>query len=188
MTHAEIAFAVIVGIISALGVIASALIARRSNDAAAQLAAQGAPMEMTDSAGNKLELIRNPQRDLQEIRGSDGASIKLAYDDHDRVVRADNGHGAWTNYTYGSSGFLTDVAHSDGTARYYFYEGGELTFVRDEQKRLLIHNFYDNRSHWVDPTTIWKRRLDSVSLRSVTQWEVHRTNRNHFARWLGHTR
>lgn len=111
--------------------------------------AQGAPMEMADSAGNKIELIRDPKRNLQEIRGPNGASIKLAYDDHDRIVRADDGHGTWTNYTYSSSGFLADIAHSDGTDRYYFYEGGQLTFVRDEQKRLLIHNFYDNQSHWL---------------------------------------
>jgi YD repeat-containing protein len=111
--------------------------------------AQGAPMEMTDSAGNKIELIRNPKRNLQEIRGPNGASIKLAYDDHDRIVRVDDGHGSWTNYTYSSSGFLTDVVHSDGTARYYFYEDRLLTFIRDEQKRLLIHNFYDNHSHWL---------------------------------------
>jgi YD repeat-containing protein len=64
-------------------------------------------------------------------------------------VRAENSHGVWTNYKYDSSGFLTDVAHSDGTARYYFYEDGLLTFIRDEQRRLLIHNFYDNQSHWL---------------------------------------
>jgi hypothetical protein len=39
---------------------------------------------------------------------------------------------------------LTDVANSDGTARYYFYEDGLLTFIRDEQKRLLLHNSYNN--------------------------------------------
>jgi hypothetical protein len=58
--------------------------------------AQGAPTEMTDSAGNKIELIRDPKRNLQEIRGPDGASIKLIYDDHDRIVRAEDGHGRWT--------------------------------------------------------------------------------------------
>lgn len=105
--------------------------------------AQGAPTEMTDAAGNKIELVRNPRRNLQEIRGPNGASIKLTYDGHDRVVRADDDQGGWTTYAYNPSGFLTDVVHSDGTARYYFYEGGQLTFVRDEQKRLLLHNFYD---------------------------------------------
>jgi YD repeat-containing protein len=104
--------------------------------------AQGAPTEMTDSSGNKIALIRDPRRNLQEIRASDGAAIRLQYDDHDRIVRAENGH-EWAKYTYSSGGFLTDVVHSDSTARYYFYEGGLLTWIRDEQKRLLVHNSYE---------------------------------------------
>ena len=104
--------------------------------------AQGAPTEMSDSAGNKIELIRDPKRNLQEIRGPDGAAIKLAYDNQDRIVRAEDDHGRWTKYTYGSSGLLTDVVNSDGTSRYYFYEDGLLTFIRDEQERLLLHNSY----------------------------------------------
>ena len=83
---------------------------------------------MTDSEGNKIELIRDPKRNLQEIRGPDGASIKLNYDDHDRIVRAEGVHGRWTQYIYNSSGFLTDVVNSAGTARYYFYEDGLLYF------------------------------------------------------------
>ena len=98
---------------------------------------------MTDSAGDKIELIRDPKRNLQKIRAPGGASIRLVYDDHDRIVRAEDGHGRWTRYIYDSPGFLTDVVNSDGTARYYFYEGGLLTFIRDEQKRLLLHNSYD---------------------------------------------
>jgi YD repeat-containing protein len=106
--------------------------------------AQGAPTEMTDAAGDKIELIRDRKRNLQEIRGPSGASIKLIYDDQDRIVRAENGRGHWTSYTYNGSGFLKDAVNSDGTARYYWYENGLLTFIRDQQKRLLLHNFYDN--------------------------------------------
>jgi YD repeat-containing protein len=108
--------------------------------------AQGAPTEMTDSAGHRIELVRDPQRNLQEIRGPDGASVKLLYDDHDRIVRAEAPHGLWTKYSYDSAGFLTDVVHSDGSARYYFYEHGLLTFIRDEQKRLLLHNSYGDKN------------------------------------------
>jgi YD repeat-containing protein len=120
--------------------------------------AQGAPTEMTDSAGNKIQLIRDPNRNLQEIRAPDGASIRLAYDDHDRIVRAEDDHGHWAKYTYDSSGFLTRVVNSGGDARYYFYEGGLLTWVRDEQKRLLVHNSYDRgwliRQHFGSGYTI----------------------------------
>jgi YD repeat-containing protein len=106
--------------------------------------AQGAPTDMTDPAGNRIELVRDGRRNLQEIRGPYGKSIKLAYDDHNRIVHAEDGNGNWTNYRYNPAGFLTDVSHSDGTARYYFYEDGLLTFIRDEAARLLVHNVYQN--------------------------------------------
>jgi YD repeat-containing protein len=104
--------------------------------------AQGAPTEMVDSAGKKIQLIRDPKRNLREIRAPDGASIRLAYDDHDRIVRAEDSQGHWTTYRYDSSGFLTSVNNSAGAARYYFYEGGLLTWIRDQQKRMLVHNSY----------------------------------------------
>ena len=147
--------------------------------------AQGAPMEMADSAGSKIELIRDPKRNLQEIRGPDGASIKLAYDDHDRIVRADDGHGTWTNYTYSSSGFLTDIAHSDGTARYYFYEGGQLTFVRDEQKRQLIHNFFDNQSHWLIQQQFGNSEMIQYHYLLSPNGKYAERTHTHVPRWQG---
>lgn len=108
--------------------------------------AQGAPIEMTDSKGNKIELVRDGKRNLQEIRGPGGESIKLSYDDSDRIMRAETSAGLWTHYTYDNSGFLSDVAHSDGTARHYSYDGGLLQYVRDEKDRVLVHNFYDYQS------------------------------------------
>ena len=98
---------------------------------------------MTDSAGKKIQLIRDGKRNLQEIRAPDGAAIRLTYDDHDRVLRAEDNQGRWTTYSYDSSGFLMTVNNSLGAARYYFYEEGVLTWIRDEQKRLLVHNTYD---------------------------------------------
>ncbi len=64
--------------------------------------AQGAATEMTDAAGRKIELIRDRERNLQEIRAPDGTSIKLDYDDHDRIVQASDDHGQWSKYTYDS--------------------------------------------------------------------------------------
>jgi YD repeat-containing protein len=105
--------------------------------------AQGAPTEMTDSAGNKIELKRDAKRNLQQLQAPDGASVKLVYDNSDRIVRAEDDQGLWTNYSYDSEGFLRDVFHSDATARHYSYENGLLTFVRDERERVLLHNVYD---------------------------------------------
>ena len=58
MSNAEIAFAVIVGIISAIGVIASAVIAQRSTDAAARLAAQGVDNQIRLNSTVKIAEFR----------------------------------------------------------------------------------------------------------------------------------
>jgi YD repeat-containing protein len=105
--------------------------------------AQGAATQMTDSAGHKIELIRDPKRNLREIRYSKDTALKFDYDDKDRIVRAVDDRGNWTTYAYNAKGFLTDVVHSTGKARYYYYEKGLLTWVRDEKARLLVHNSYD---------------------------------------------
>ena len=109
--------------------------------------AQGAATEMTDAAGNKIELVRDSKRNLREIRSPKGGSIKLSYDGDDRIVRAEDDQGRWTTYTYSAKGFLTDVVHSTGNSRYYYYENGLLTWARDEKGRMLIHNSYD--SDWI---------------------------------------
>jgi YD repeat-containing protein len=106
--------------------------------------AQGAPIDMTDASGNKIELVRSPSRNLLEIRGPNGTSIKLSYDSEDRIVRAEDGHGKWTAYGYNGEGFLTNVWHSSGTGRFYYYENDELTWVKDENSRALVHNIYSN--------------------------------------------
>lgn len=116
----------------------------------AESLAQGAPTEMTDSFGNKIELKRDAQRNLQEVRGPDGESIKLRYDDRDRIIRAEDDRGHWASYTYDATGFLKDVEHSDGSARYYSYENGVLTLIRDERDRLLVHNAYDQYHYLVE--------------------------------------
>jgi YD repeat-containing protein len=109
--------------------------------------AQGAATEMIDAAGNKIELVRDQKRNLQEIRCPKGGFIKLSYDGDDRIVRAEDDRGHWTTYTYNTEGFLTDVVHSAGTSRYYYYENGLLTWVRDEDGHLLVHNSY--HSDWI---------------------------------------
>lgn len=111
--------------------------------------AEGAPTEMVDKDGHKIELIRDWHRNLREIRGPDGASIKLDYDDQNRIVRAKDSRGEWVMYTYDSVGYLTSAIHSDGTVRSYSYEAGVLVSVRDQQNSLLLQNAYYPRSSWL---------------------------------------
>ena len=93
---------------------------------------------MTDAAGNKIELVRDSKRNLREVRSPKGGSIKLSYDGDDRIVRAEDDQGRWTTYTYSAKGFLTDVVHSTGNSRYYYYENGFFAHLgsRTEKERI----------------------------------------------------
>src|SRR5437764_7626440 len=104
--------------------------------------AQGAPFEMIDSKGNKLELHRDRLRNLQEIVTPHGQRIKFTYD-HSRIVRAEADKGHWATYAYNPDGMLTDAISSTGAARHYAYVGSLMTSVRDEKGRALVQNWYD---------------------------------------------
>lgn len=108
----------------------------------AQTLAQGAATEMTDPAGRTLRLIRDPQRNLREIRTAGGRAIELAPDGQGRIVRASDDRGHQVAYGYGSDGLLTDVRHSDGRAWRYTYAGDLLTSIHDERGRLVLRNRY----------------------------------------------
>jgi len=63
----------------------------------AQNLAQGAPYEMRDAKGNNLELHRDPQRNLQEIKTPHGHWIRFSYDDSSRIKRAEDDAGTGRN-------------------------------------------------------------------------------------------
>ena len=72
--------------------------------------AQSAPLEMSDAQGNRLELIRDQQRNLLEIRTPHKRWIKFKYDDQWRIARAEDGQGQWAEYHYSENGMLTDAS------------------------------------------------------------------------------
>jgi len=106
--------------------------------------AQGAPTEMQDAAGKVLRLKRDSRRNLQEIETPNGHYIRFTFDDHDRIVRAEDDHGGWAQYQYNQDGYLVDVVHSDGNERHYTYSAHFLTWIRDEKGRVLVHNYYED--------------------------------------------
>ena len=108
----------------------------------AKTMAQGAPTQLIDANGNKIQLIRDPQRNLKEIQAPRGHWIKFLYDEQARVIRAEDHEGRWVKYAYNSDGMLASVTHSDARARHYTYVGDLLTNVRDEKDRVLIRNSY----------------------------------------------
>jgi len=104
--------------------------------------AQGAPTEMVDSAGNKLELIRDASRNLVEIRARNGPPMKFTYDEQSRIVRAEAGADGSAKYAYNAYGMLTDVVLSSGRERHYSYDGDLMTSVKDEAGAVLVQNVY----------------------------------------------
>lgn len=107
--------------------------------------AQGAPYEMRDASGNRLELHRDPQRNLQEIRTPHGHWIRFSYDELSRIKRAEDDAGNWAQYEYNADGMLKGAILSSGRKRFYDYSGVLMTQITDESGRVLIHNWYWER-------------------------------------------
>jgi YD repeat-containing protein len=104
--------------------------------------AQGAPTEMRNSRGEKLELMRDGQRNLQEILTPHGHWIKFQYDGQSRVTVAADDAGNWAKYAYTADGMLESVALSLGKERHYTYDGVQMSEVKDEKGRILVSNLY----------------------------------------------
>jgi YD repeat-containing protein len=107
--------------------------------------AQGAPTEMIDAAGNHLELRRDPQRNLQEIRTPHGHWIRFTYDDQSRIKRAADDAGNWSQYEYNSDGMLETVTLSSGRQRHYEYDGDRMTRITNEKGKMLLQNWYQSK-------------------------------------------
>jgi YD repeat-containing protein len=108
-------------------------------------AAQGAPYAMRNSAGDTLSLIRDTNRNLEEIQTPHKHSIRFKYDSQSRIVRAEDDQGRAVVYTYNENGMLWDVKFSSGLARHYTYDGDLMKFISDQDHRILLTNSYDNR-------------------------------------------
>jgi YD repeat-containing protein len=104
--------------------------------------AQGAATELRDAMGNKLELQRDPQRNLQEILTPHGHWIKFTYDDQARITKAEDDSGKWVKYGYNSYGMLISATNSSGQERHYEYQDALMTAIGDEHSRILLRNRY----------------------------------------------
>ncbi len=107
--------------------------------------AQGAPYEMRDAKGNNLELHRDSQRNLQEIKTPHGHWIRFSYDDSSRIKRAEDDKGHWAQYEYNADGMLKSAILSSGRERHYDYDGLLMTHITDEKGHVLIHNWFRER-------------------------------------------
>jgi YD repeat-containing protein len=106
--------------------------------------AQGAATEMLDAKGNRLELRRDGQRNLQQIATPNGHTIKFNYDDLSRIIRAEDDKGNWVKYSYNGDGMLETATFSSGQMRRYDYMGALMTAVMDEKGNVLVRNSYES--------------------------------------------
>jgi YD repeat-containing protein len=99
---------------------------------------------MQDAAGNALDLRRDSQGNLQEIRTPHGHRIQFQYDDQSRIARAEDDQGHRVDYRYDGYGMLTDAIFSVGRARHYSYDGALMTMIADEKGTVLLRNSYQS--------------------------------------------
>lgn len=106
--------------------------------------AQGAATEIRYASGSRLHLERNSRRDLETIRTEHGRTIRLTYDDYDRIIRAEDDKGNWVRYGYAPYGdsMLIYAIDSSGRERHYSYDGVLMTGITDEHGTMLVRNTY----------------------------------------------
>jgi YD repeat-containing protein len=115
--------------------------------------AQGAPIEMVDAEGHRIQLKRNSARNLDELISPSGHTIRFKYDSADRVVEARDEADHIRKYSYDQSGHLNWV--SDGKRILYRFDyqrlinnGGTdpylLTAVLDGDWNVLLRNKFLN--------------------------------------------
>jgi hypothetical protein len=114
--------------------------------------AQGAPTEMVDSEGHRIQLKRDAARNLEELISPSGHRIQFKYGFADRIAEAWDDMGNVRKYSYDQTGHLHTV--SDGTQLLYRFEyerlmGGDndpylLTAVLDGNWNVLVRNKFLN--------------------------------------------
>jgi hypothetical protein len=115
--------------------------------------AQGAPIEMVDAEGHRIQLKRNAKRNLEELISPSGHKIQFKYGIGDRIEEAWDDAGHIRKYGYDQTGHLRSVG--DGTQLLYRFEyerlmGGVdndpylLTAVLDGNWNVLVRNKFLN--------------------------------------------
>ena len=104
--------------------------------------AQGAAYVVKDGAGRVIQLQRDNQRNLHEIRTEHGHWIRFAYDADARITQAEDDAGEFVRYGYNNDGLLAWALRSSGQERTYEYENKLLTGVLNEKGTVLVRNVY----------------------------------------------
>jgi YD repeat-containing protein len=108
--------------------------------------AQGAPFEMRDPQGRRVQLIRDGRRNLRKLVSPSGRTISLEYNQAGFVNQAKDDEGHILNYSYDSDNRLTSVRDNLGRGFQYRYAADyrdKMLAVEDENGGVLLRNTYD---------------------------------------------
>ena len=117
--------------------------------------AQGAPIEMRDEHGNRIQLKRDNVRNLQKLISPSGHTITFKYDDASRIIEAQNDAGTIRRYSYNPSGHVETVSDNAHVLYRFEYEwppqlpGGKrylMTSITDANREELLRNWYADGS------------------------------------------
>jgi YD repeat-containing protein len=90
--------------------------------------AQGAVTEIRSASGQRIEVNRRHNGDIENVTSSTGHRIDFSYDDAGRIVEAHDDLGNDRRYSYDSNGRL--VVISDGKANLYLFAYGHSYMTR----------------------------------------------------------
>jgi YD repeat-containing protein len=103
----------------------------------------GAPTEMGES-GESIRLVRDADRNLEQITVTGGGVLTIAHDSDGRVVTATDNRGRSVRYTYNAEGHLAS-ATDDDVGWTYVYDGPRLTSVIRGSALWLAIGYMDDR-------------------------------------------
>jgi YD repeat-containing protein len=115
--------------------------------------AQGAPFEMRDADGHRIQLKRDKQRKLERLVSPSGHTINFKYDGTDRIIEATDDASNVRKYSYDTTDHLKRV--EDASHLLYRFEYVPLlhlagydpylmTAVVDGKGRMLLRNIYND--------------------------------------------
>jgi type II secretory pathway pseudopilin PulG len=134
---------------SLLAAIVVAITIQRSRQTERAAAAKDAVsrMNLNQDVARLLGTPITAQAGIQgEIKQDETSWIKFSYDSLSRITRAGDDAGHWTQYEYNPGGMLISVIYSSGRQRHYDYDGVLMTRVTDEKGRVLVRNWFRQRS------------------------------------------
>jgi len=117
--------------------------------------AQGAPTDMSDSAGHHIRLDRDAARNLKQLVSPSGHVISFQYDAANRIVEASDDAGNVRDYDYDPTGHLetvtdkTDVLYRFRYERLLNWRGYDpylMTQIEDGKGRVLLRNEFADHS------------------------------------------